>query len=195
MVLSAKDGLKPYFKPCESKRHNAWVDSSEERVEKRKRDSKQWCVAHPEQSKATQRAWMERNWDRVLEYTNANTRRYRELYPERYVASRKRRTEKGLTAMHANKRRASKLQATPPWLDEEDLAPIYQMAKDLSAESDEPWEVDHIDPLQAELVCGLHCFENLQVLPRGENRAKRNMSRPIGLTLTATTMSCRARSG
>ena len=85
VVLSAKDWLKPYCKPCESKRHNAWVDSSEERVEKRKRDSKQWREANPERFKATQRAWMERNWDRVLEYTNANSRRYRELYPERYV--------------------------------------------------------------------------------------------------------------
>ena len=178
VVLSAKDGLKPYCKPCESKRHNAWVDASAERVEKRKRDSKQWREANPEQFRATQRAWMERNWDRVLEYTNANTRRYRELYPERYVAMRQRLKEKGYTAMYANKRRASKLSATPPWLDEEDLAPIYQLAKDLSAEADEPWEVDHIDPLQAELVCGLHCFDNLQVLPRGENRAKQNKFTP-----------------
>ena len=38
--------------------------------------------------------------------------------------------------------------------------------------------MDHIDPLQAELVCGLHCFENLQVLPRGENRAKQNKFTP-----------------
>ena len=33
-------------------------------------------------------------------------------------------------------------------------------------------------PLQAELVCGLHCFENLQVLPRSENRAKQNKFTP-----------------
>jgi len=178
VVLSAKDGLKPYCKPCESKRHNAWVDSSEERIEKRRRDSKQWRKANPEQFKTTQRAWMERNWDRVLEYTNANTRRYRELYPERYVEARKRLTASGKGAAYKRKRDAAKLAATPPWLDLEDLFPLYELAQQLSADSGEPWEVDHVDPLQAELVCGLHCFENLQVLPRGENRAKQNKFTP-----------------
>ena len=47
-----------------------------------------------------------------------------------------------------------------------------------SDDAGEPWEVDHIDPLQGELVCGLHCFDNLQVLPRFENRAKQNKFTP-----------------
>ena len=36
IVMSNKDGLKPYCKPCESKRHNIWVDSDPERIIKRK---------------------------------------------------------------------------------------------------------------------------------------------------------------
>ena len=36
------------------------------------------------------------------------------------------------------------------------------------------WEVDHMLPLRAETVSGLHCGDNLQVLPRILNRRKRN---------------------
>lgn len=35
-------------------------------------------------------------------------------------------------------------------------------------------EVDHIIPLNNELVCGLHVWENLQLLSVGQNRAKGN---------------------
>lgn len=36
------------------------------------------------------------------------------------------------------------------------------------------WEVDHMLPLRAETVSGLHCGDNLQILPRLLNRRKRN---------------------
>ena len=75
------------------------------------------------------------------------------------------------------KRRASKLNATPPWITAEHLHQIedmYWLAKDLEAISGEAYHVDHIIPLQGKNVCGLHLPWNLQVLPSDINLAKNN---------------------
>ena len=35
-------------------------------------------------------------------------------------------------------------------------------------------QVDHIIPLQSDPVCGLHCWANLQLMSRADNRRKSN---------------------
>lgn len=75
------------------------------------------------------------------------------------------------------KRRATKLNATPSWLTEEQLLQIeyvYWLAKDVSKITGEEYQVDHIIPLQGVDVCGLHVPWNLQLLPAKENAAKKN---------------------
>lgn len=50
---------------------------------------------------------------------------------------------------------------------------IYQLAA-IYRESCFPVEVDHIVPLQSEIVCGLHTPVNLQIIPAVENSRKGN---------------------
>ena len=83
-----------------------------------------------------------------------------------------------LAAAYSSKRRTQKLNATPPWLDMEDLYPLYELAQELSKKSEEKWEVDHIDPLQSKYVCGLHVSANLELVSRFDNRSKGNKFTP-----------------
>lgn len=64
--------------------------------------------------------------------------------------------------------------AQPPWANKKQLDRIYMLAKWADKFTDEPLEIDHIIPLNGEVISGLHTPENLQILPRSQNRAKSN---------------------
>lgn len=75
------------------------------------------------------------------------------------------------------RRRATKLQATPKWLSEQQLADInteYALSKWCSEVMGIKYHVDHIVPLKGKKVCGLHVPWNLQVIPAKENIIKGN---------------------
>lgn len=66
-----------------------------------------------------------------------------------------------------SKRRAAKLKRTPPWAD-------FESIKEFFLGCPPGHHVDHILPLQGELVSGLHVLDNLQYLPASENLSKSN---------------------
>ena len=75
---------------------------------------------------------------------------------------------------HSAKYRNGQKLNIPHWVNDKDIKAIYERAAKLSEETGIRYEVDHIDPIKHNLVCGLHCPENLQVIPMTENRAKKN---------------------
>ena len=72
------------------------------------------------------------------------------------------------------KRRASKKQAVPGWMNKAAVEAIYEKARKFTELTGEPFHVDHIVPLTSDIVCGLHWEGNLQVLPGAENLSKAN---------------------
>ena len=74
---------------------------------------------------------------------------------------------RGLLNSAQARRRAAKLQRTPSWSNEGVLDAIYLNCP-------EGYHVDHIIPLQGELVSGLHVETNLQYLTATENHSKSN---------------------
>lgn len=86
-------------------------------------------------------------------------------------------TPKGLAEHNARnkKREALKLQAMPVWANQEYIKLFYVGAKIEEARTGKKVDVDHIVPLNHELVCGLHCEHNLQLLTAKANRAKKNI--------------------
>lgn len=69
--------------------------------------------------------------------------------------------------------RASKLYATPSWVDKEAISGMYELAA-LFNRTGITMHVDHTIPLNNENVCGLHCEANLQLLSASDNISKGN---------------------
>lgn len=75
-------------------------------------------------------------------------------------------------AVQQSYRRAAKHQATPPWADQQLIDTVYQKAEQYGL------TVDHVVPLKSDLVCGLHVWENLQLLSHELNSSKKNRQWP-----------------
>ena len=77
-------------------------------------------------------------------------------------------------AANSAKRRAKQHSATPEWANDFFIREMYELAQLRREATGIDWEVDHIVPLQNDLVCGLHVEQNLQVITANENRRKHN---------------------
>lgn len=114
-------------------------------------------------AKARSAEWRAANPDKVKAQTPLK-RAYAKANPEK-------------SAANLAKRRAAKLQRTPIWLSTDDfwlIEQAYEIAALRSKATNIAWHVDHIFPLQGELVSGLHVPTNLQVIPWFENLSKAN---------------------
>lgn len=70
------------------------------------------------------------------------------------------------------KRRPNGAKLMPSWFESDKVRKVYERAADLGL------TVDHIVPTKHPLVCGLHCWDNLQVLASSLNASKGNRSWP-----------------
>jgi len=70
------------------------------------------------------------------------------------------------------------MNATVSYADEKAIKTVYKAAKMLEKATGQVYHVDHIDPLQNDLVCGFHIASNLQLLPASVNIHKSNKFTP-----------------
>jgi hypothetical protein len=121
---------------------------------------KRWQEANPEKVKIAATAWVKANPEKV----KAKAKRYTKNNPAEYTAR----------AVASVARRAKRV---PVWLTTDDkwmMREAYKLAKLRTEIFGFIWEVDHTIPLRGEFVSGLHVPTNLQVIPKAENRQKRN---------------------
>lgn len=129
------------------------------------------------------KAYNRKSYCENVEQHILKAKKWKEANPERWAESNRKskqkwsRNNKSLLAAKSSARRALRLQATPPWLTEEQLGDIvdfYSIARLFKLYIGEDYHVDHIVPLKGKKVCGLHVPWNLQVLPAKENASKSN---------------------
>jgi hypothetical protein len=165
------DGLRSRCKPCNNADAQQYASDNREAVLKNKRryyaENKERFSEYyaermddesfRERKAAAARQWYRENKDRRKDYGKAHYKNNKPVY-----------------MAHSAKRRASKKQQTPSWANEQTIRAFYKEAARLEQETGIKHHVDHIIPLQGELVSGLHVENNLQVIPANENLSKSN---------------------
>lgn len=156
-----KDGLSCYCRECSRQKYQEFCSLNPEKIREVSAKTREKTR---EKRNAYQRAWHARNKEKEREYRIRNKQSLLEKSAEFY------RLNKGRYDSNASiKRRKAQ---TPPWANQDEIKLIYQAARDRSRSSGTPHEVDHIVPLLSKFVCGLHCEDNLRVIPRTLNRYK-----------------------
>ena len=180
IALVNPDGLKGICKPCESKRSVKWSNSTPERRERALKRDKNWYRKNKDRHIEHAKRWAKNNPEKYAQVQEKALKKYRASEKGRTNIKKLRdeKTASGKLAAYKRKRDALKINATPPWLNLDDLFPIYEEAAWLSAFTGEKYEDDHIEPLRHKLVCGLHIAENLESITKTANRKKLNKFTP-----------------
>lgn len=144
-------------------------------TKKTKEANRRWRTENKDYAKEQQKLWRAANPDKLSESAR---RSYIKNKDSTQIAHRKyRENNPGMMNAISAKHRAAKLQATPSWADNEQIAAWYRVAEVLSRGGVQ-FHVDHIVPLMGKYVRGLHSHDNLQVIPWFENMSKSNKFPP-----------------
>jgi hypothetical protein len=172
---------------CNRLRMRRYWDENTDAVQKRNEMLQGYQFRNPENYAKYQEAKKQR-WKTDEEYRirlsekckEANIIRYQN--PE-YKAKRSQQGKEwfknnaGIAKAKRARRRASMVNATPDWLtavQKAQISEFYEIATALETQTGIKRHVDHIVPLKAKGISGLHVPWNLQILTAYENLSKRN---------------------
>ena len=153
-----KHGLNARCRDCMNAAGKAWYEKNRERSNAK---SKRWHESNREKHNAINSQWQRENKKAVAKIN----RKYRQNHPDKNLEQ-------------SIRYRAAKLERIPSWANDQLIAAYYKEAKRLEELTGIEFHVDHIIPLQGELVSGLHVETNLQLLPAHENLGKSNKFDP-----------------
>lgn len=151
-------------------RNKVWVKNNSDKVkegqlnyyknnkDKVKVRSKEWRAKNRESQNEWHREYAARNKEQI----NKNKQKWKS-------------NNKHKVTEDAALRRARKRQAIPIWANQKYIALFYEGAKIEEKRTGKKVHVDHIIPLKHDLVCGLHCEDNMQLLFATDNIIKSNI--------------------
>lgn len=161
-----------------------WTNNNKERKYEK---SREWNANNPERIYEYQLRYRENNADlfreRSIQHYYNNTDMYREN-SRQWAANnidRVREINREYAKRNPDKmnhragmRRARKIQATPSWCEVDEINKLYIERVRITEKTGIMHHVDHIIPLNSDIVCGLHCIANLRIVPWHENLTKGN---------------------
>ena len=158
-------GLQVYCRSC----NKSWREKNSEYLVQLKKDyysknkeemdrkSRKYAKENKERSASYSLAWRERNPEKRRESANAYVKRN----PVKSAAA-------------AARYRSIKAKAVPLWSEKNKVLQFYKTASLLNCWDGPRAVVDHIVPLISDIVCGLHCEQNMQILWNADNIRKGN---------------------
>lgn len=148
---STKDGLQSTCKECQAAHYVKNID-------KIRASNNAWHKSNKEKERLQKQRYYQEKRDEIL----ARNKIWHEANPDKH-------------RQRISRRRAAMKNCQPAWADEKKINAVYAIAKWLEAVvPGQKYHVDHVIPIQNNLVCGLHVHENLSVLKAEENLSKQN---------------------
>ena len=171
--MSETTGVKLTREERKKAYDRAWAQNNRER---KTASNKAYYEKNKEKKNATRKVWAAKNKEKLA----AQAKAWRQANRKLLCAFSKAWKEANPVKVRADKakRRAAKLQRTVSWSNKKLIEGLYEQARKLSEATGELYHVDHIVPLQGELVSGLHVETNLQVLLAQDNLSKSNKFQP-----------------
>lgn len=172
-------GLTTYFtgKPCKHGHVDKRITASGycmecnrqyKKTEFSKQEYRKYHNAHKDKVNARQRNW-------YGEVASSKLKELRKTDPDKaYKSARawaKRNPWYGVSLNSARRKQIRK--ATPKWADKKAIVELYKLSH-LMSNDNERYHIDHIIPLINDNVCGLHCEDNLRIIPAYDNMSKGN---------------------
>lgn len=183
----SSDGLDRYCIPCGKQlRKEDYQKNKTSRLLSMKHYQQR--PEYKEQHKLYQKNWLANGgtvWlkNYLIDYCKTNTEKRKAVTKEWYKCNPNRRSEilKVYRKNNPEKvsarvalQRAKRYRAVPKWFEKDKIIEVYKACKQQSLQDNQIYHIDHIVPINSDIVCGLHCYDNLQILIAEENLAKSN---------------------
>ena len=107
---------------------------------------------------------IEKEIKRLKKFAEKN-KKHLQQYRREYYSRPEVKVKKNINSINSQRRQRERV---PSWESINAIKEFYMKSRDLGL------EVDHIVPLNSDLVCGFHCVDNFQLLTREENARKGN---------------------
>lgn len=153
---------------CKKCRNKMSTILQKENIEKSRERHRNWRLKNIDHVREKSRKWKAKNKGKVRESEikymkeRGGSEKRKEWFKVYYQKNRELMIAK--SCAYDSRVRKSK----PVWESQKMINEYYKLAKKLKL------EVDHIVPINSDLVCGLHCLDNFQMLTREENASKGN---------------------
>jgi len=179
MRRASRDGLKSRCKICANNDYTAWAKKNPKKIKTRnklfRKENPDYSAIYLKENPDYKTIYNKKHAEEIKVYWTV----YRKKNSKKlkaYISLYAKKNSDVVNAINA-KRRASKLRRTPFWLTRDNYKEIYKFYMEAQRKTKETGirhDVDHIVPLQGEMVSGLHVPWNLQILTKSNNCSKGN---------------------